>query len=194
LALADILDAIRSEADDEIKRIRMEADEEAAALLSRAREQAREEEARLARSRDEAATRQADRIVNRARLESDRAVRAEVEELYLQARRRVAEKLQTLREAPRYEEVLARLFEESRAALPEATAVRVNPLDAELMRRLLTAEPPLRIVPDPATTGGVVLIGDQGRVVRNDFASRLARAENFLRLIFADEVTRKVRS
>ena len=38
------------------------------------------------------------------------------------------------------------------------------------------------------TSVGAWVSGETGRVVRNDFESRLARADNLLRLIFAEEI------
>jgi V/A-type H+-transporting ATPase subunit E len=192
LALADILDAIRAEAEADISAIREKAEKEAAALLSRAGEQARAEEERLSHVRDEAADRQTDRIVNRARLDADRAFRAEVEELYLQARRVVADELRFLRGTPQYEDILSRFLEECCAALPDATALLVDPADEDLARRIVAGgeQYDLRVEPTLDSSGGVELTDDHGRAVRDTFETRLARAEGVLRLGFADQVIR----
>jgi len=194
LALADILDAIRAEADAEIETIVTQADAECSALLEHAREQAGSERGRLAGSRDAAAERQADRIVNRARLEADRALRSEVEELYVRTRDHAAEKLELLRGTPCYEEVLARLIRECFVALPEATTLRVDPADEWLAHRILAGDDrtDLKVEATLQTSGGAGVSGDNGRIVRNDFESRLARADNALRLIFAEKVGRRI--
>jgi len=190
LALADILDAIRAGADAEIETIVRRADEECSTLLEHAREQAGTERGRLARSRDAAAERQADRIVNRARLEADRALRSEVEELYVRTRDAASEKLGSLRGTRCYKEVLARLIRECCVALPEATTLRVDPEDEQVAHRILAGDDRMDLKLDATlqTRGGAWVSGENGRVVRNDFESRLARADNLLRLIFAEKI------
>ncbi len=192
MALADILDAIRAEAEADISAIRAKAEKEAAALLTRAGEQARAEEERLSHVRDEAADRQTDRILNRTRLGADRAFRAEVEELYLHARRAAADALRSLRGTPRYEDILSRFLEECRAALPGATALRVDPADEDLARRIVAGgeQCDLRVEPTLDSSGGVELADDHGLAVRDTFETRLARAEGVLRLGFGDRVIR----
>jgi V/A-type H+-transporting ATPase subunit E len=194
LALADILDAIRAGADAEIETIVTQADEECSALLEHAREQAGTERGRLARSRDAAAERQADRIVNRARLEADRALRSEVEELYVRTRDAASDKLGSLRGTRCYEEVLARLIRECCAALPEATTLRVDPADERVAHRILAGDDrmDLKLEATLQTSGGAGVSGENGRVVRNDFESRLTRADNLLRLIFAEKIGRRI--
>jgi vacuolar-type H+-ATPase subunit E/Vma4 len=204
LALADILDAIRAEADTEIETIVRRADEECSTLLEQARGHAGTERGRLARSRDAAAERQADRIVNRAavaerqadrivnraRLEADRALRSEVEKLYVRIRDAASEKLGSLRGTRCYEEVLARLIRECCVALPDATTLRVDPEDEQVAHRILAGDDrlDLKLEATLQTSGGAWVSGETGRVVRNDFESRLARADNLLRLIFAEEI------
>lgn len=194
MALADILDAIRAGAAAEIETIVAQADEECSALLDHARRQAGSERERLARGRDPAAERQADRIVNRARLEADRAVRAEVEALYVETRDAASEIVGSLRGTRCYEEVLARLIRECCVALPEATTLSVDPADEELARRILSGDgrSDLNLESTLDTRGGAGVSGDNGRVVRNDFESRLARADDLLRLIFAEKIGRRI--
>ena len=193
MALADILDAIRAEADADIEAIRAEAENEAAALLTRSGEQARAEEERLSHGRDGAAERQTDRIVNRARLDADRALRAEVEELYLQARRAAIDGLRSLRDTPRYEDILSRFLAECCAVLPDGTALRVDPADEDLARHIVAGSKraDLRVEPTLESSGGVELADDDGRAVLNTFEARLSRAEGALRLVFADRVARR---
>lgn len=196
MALAAILDAIRAEADTEIETIATQADDECSALLEHARGQAGSERGRLAGSRDTAAERQVDRIVNRARLEADRALRSEVEQLYVRTREAAAEKLGSLRGTRCYEEVLARLIRECCVSLPEVTTLRVDPADERVAHRILAGgdRPDLKLEATLRTRGGAGASGDNGRVVRNDFESRLARADNLLRLIFAEMVGRRIRT
>ena len=190
MALADILDAIRAEADAEIATIVGRADEECSTLLAHARAQAGTERGRLARSRDAAAERQADRIVNRARLEADRVLRSEVEELYVRTRDAASQKLGSLRGTRCYEEILARLIRECCLALPEATKLRVDPADEQVAHSILAGDDrmDLKLEATLQTTGGAWVSGENGRVVRNDFESRLARADDLLRLIFAETI------
>lgn len=188
MALQDILDAIQAEADAEVKNIITAADEECAALLSRAREQARDEEERLSQSRDHAADRQADRIINRARLDADRMLRSARERLFDRARGDAAERLAAFRGTARYEEVFANLVTECLAALPEATTLRVEPADEDLARRVLTGDQKHGLNVEAVSDGAIELTDGCGRSVRNDFASRLDRAEDLLRLIFAEHV------
>jgi len=193
LALADILDAIRAEADAEIEAIRVKAESEAAAVLTRASDQAEAEEERLSLVRDRAADRQTDRIVNRARLDADRSFRAEVEELYVQTRRAAADELQSLRGTSRYEDILSSLLAECCAVLPGATVLRVDPADEAVAHRIIAngERSDLRVEATLDSSGGVELVDDDGRVIRNTFEARLARADGLLRLAFSDEVIRK---
>jgi hypothetical protein len=67
---------------------------------------------------------------------------------------------------------------ESRAALPSAGVLRVDPRDADLARDVAAG---LRIEPTLDTWGGVELAGDDGRTLRNTLEERLANAELLVR-------------
>lgn len=188
MALNDILDAIRAESDSEIRAVEAAAEKEVATLLDAARRDAGSEEERLAHSRDAAAQRHFDRIVNRARLEADRSYRAAIEALYLEAREATSAALRELRGGPRYRAVLTQFIDEARAALPEATTLRVHPEDEEYISEV-TAHAGFQIEADLGDTGGVQLADESGRVAHNTFDSRLERADGALRIEFARMIT-----
>jgi vacuolar-type H+-ATPase subunit E/Vma4 len=115
-------------------------------------------------------------------LDAATAVRVAREEAYLSLLDRVREKLAALRVSPAHPAVFRAILNESRTALPDAVEMRVDGRDADLAESMAGD---LRVVADLDTWGGVELVGDDGRTVRNTVEERLANADLLLRGRFA---------
>lgn len=187
MPLADLLQAIEAEADEELARLERETAAEAEALVESARSEARALSAELTTAPEPAARRDAERTTALARLDAAGALREAREEAFASILDGVRAELAALRGSGRYPELLRALVAESRAALPAASVLRVDPRDAELARPLADG---LRLEPVLETWGGVELGSDDGRIVRNTLDERLANAEPLLRLGFAGRLAR----
>lgn len=183
--LKDLLATIEAEARAERARLDAESRAEAAAIVERAREQARELQDEPVRSQEPELQSKVARRLGQARLGAAQMLRQAREDGYRRLLEETRSQLAALRGTPRYREVLLALLRESRAALPEANLLRVDPRDealaAGLVRKLdikVTVEPTLN------TTGGIELACEDGRILRNTFEERLANADPELRLRF----------
>lgn len=179
MALADILQAIRSGAAAEAASITAEADAEVTHIVAQARRSADEEQRRSAATRDADIRLETDRIVNQARLEADRHVRVAAERVYAAIRERARERLTVLRDSSDYREILGQLIDECRAVLPDAVTIHVAESDARTAARLLAERTweVREVKADLDTIGGVVASAGDGRFVLNTFESRLERAD-----------------
>lgn len=183
MALEDILDAIRDEAEEESSRILADATGRAESLLAEAREASASREKELAHSADERIARDRRRTVSLAVLEASRARRAAREEVFARVIGKVSEELRSLSDDEAYEATLGQLLDEALAVLPDPERVEVHPGDRDRIERILAArglDPSIDTVED--VWGGVGLRSD-GRIVRNDLETRLRRAEPHLRFI-----------
>lgn len=183
MALEDILDAIRDEAEEESSRILADATERAESLLAEAREASASREEVLARSADERIARERRRTVSLAVLEASRARRGAREEVFARVIGKVSEVLRSLSDDEAYEAILGQLLDEALAVLPDPEHVEVHPGDRDRIERILAArglDPSIDTVED--VWGGVGIRSD-GRIVRNDLETRLRRAEPHLRFI-----------
>ena len=190
MALEDILAAIRSETDGEIRQIREACAEEVAAVEAAARDKALEAEQIGARSRDLSADREVARIVNRATLNANQELIHSVELAFQEALDAVRLRLGAVRGTVDYPPAVARLLDEGLDVMPDATAVRVDPLDVGVVEALLVERDrgDLDIEPSLTSTGGVDLITDDGRAVLNTFEARLARADGRLRRLATEHI------
>jgi vacuolar-type H+-ATPase subunit E/Vma4 len=185
MALADLLRAIEADADAERARADREAALEAAAIVERARLEAAELEAGLAAAPESEARADAERARAGARLEASGAVRAAREDAFAALLDGIRAELGALRGSAAYAALFAALLAESRAALPGASTLRVDPRDVDLATPLARG---LRVEPALDTWGGVELASDDGRTVRNTLEERLANAELLLRYRFAERL------
>lgn len=182
MPLADILEAIRKEADAEIERIETEASEQVAGIRRRVEDEAAAEEESRARGRDEAAERERARIVNQAGLEQERRLRQVREEMYLEAHGRMEKRLAGIRDGDGYRQVVASLLEEARGALPAASRVTVAAADQDLVSSLVAERnEEFDVGVGEIELGGLRLETDDGRVVDNTFESRIRKADPHLR-------------
>lgn len=185
MALADLLDAIEVEADEELERVERESREEAERIVAVARSEADRLEAELVAAVEPGALAEAARIRALARVDAAAEARDLREQAFLTLLDAVRARLAQVRSADDYPERLAALLAEAREALPGAVALRVDPADAELAASLaggLSVEPVLQ------TWGGVELDDGAGRVLRNTLEHRFENAEPLLRLLVAQRL------
>lgn len=181
MPLADLLSAIESDASEELERLERESRAQAASIVERARVQAAALEAELIATAEPPAQLEAERIRAAARLEAAATLRATREAAFVATLDVIRDRLASLRESARYPALFGTILDESRAALPTATTLRVDPRDEELARPLAGE---LRIEASLDTWGGVELEAE-GRIVRNTLEHRLASAMPSLRQRFA---------
>ena len=178
MALADLLQAIESEADADRARAADEAAAAAAAVVEDARREARALEAELtdagaAEGRHAAAHQRA-----LARLDAAATIRSAREEAFVSLLSGIRAELAAVRETHAYPKLFHALVAESRAALPSGRVLRIDPRDADLAGGVAQG---LRVEPTLDTWGGVELASDDGRTVRDTLEERLANAELLLR-------------
>jgi vacuolar-type H+-ATPase subunit E/Vma4 len=183
MALRDLLAAIEAEAADDIGRLRTERYREAAAIVSEAERRSAELEQSAVAAAEEAEREAGERRLTTARQAIAGRLREAQEAQYQQIARDVRARVLAPREREDYPAILAALLHEARSALPAASNVHVAQADERLARRLLQAEPRLRVTVTLADTGGVTLTDGAGTTVRNTMEDRLAAAEPELRVL-----------
>jgi vacuolar-type H+-ATPase subunit E/Vma4 len=186
MALAELLRAIEDEAAAERAAAERAAAAEAAAILERARREASTVETAHAAQPEAQARAEAKRQLSVARVAAATAVRVAREEAFASLLAGIRGQLAAIRGTDRYPDSFRALVAESRAALPAARELRVDPRDLELASSIAGD---LRVVPALDTMGGVELVGDDGRTVRNTLEERLANADPLLRGEFARWLT-----
>ena len=162
---------LENEAQAEIERVRAEARAEAERILAEARAQAQEQvdsrrrvldkqyQAGLTRARSSA-----DLDLNAARLSASEEGIAQVYGL-------VEQQLRDISGLPAYREILGRLLNEARQAVPEADVAEVNPRDVDLLRSLVSD---LEVRGNPGIEGGVRLVSNGGKSgITNTLMGRL---------------------
>ncbi|GAA5513202.1 V-type ATP synthase subunit E [Deinococcus carri] len=164
---------LEHEAQAEIERIRAEARDRAQMILADARERAQalvESRTRLLETQRQAglvrARSAADLELSAARLNAGEQGMTQVYGL-------VEQYLGDVTRAPEYRDILARLIQQAREAIPDAEAVEVNPADVMLARELVTDLP---VRENPAVQGGVRVVARGGKSgITNTLAGRLDR-------------------
>jgi V/A-type H+/Na+-transporting ATPase subunit E len=186
MALDDLLRAIETEADAD----RAHAAEEAAAAAARIVEDARRDADALETELADAGAAEGRAAAAReralARLDAAATIRSAREEAFVSLISGIRAGLAAVRETSAYPELFHALVAESRAALPDAGVLRVDPRDAELAGGVA---PGLRIEATLDTWGGVELVSDDGRTVRDTLEERLTNAEPLLRERLAQRLT-----
>ena len=184
MALEDLLTALEADAAAETERLRDETDAEASRIVESAGLEARAFEQQASR-RDEA---DYARALERRRAEARLAAAARLRDAYetcvATLRRALRDQLDGLRERKEYPTVLRALIEESLAALPSASVLRVDRRDAQIVRSILDElDVRLEVKPELHTTGGVEMVAGDGRTVLNTLEERLRNAEAPLRVL-----------
>jgi vacuolar-type H+-ATPase subunit E/Vma4 len=185
MALNKLLTALEAEAAAEAAQLEQDAREEARVIVEQARAEARALTERAAHA--DAHDLERDLAQRRAtvRLDAAAALRQTREESFRTLLTAVHAQLTTLRTSPGYTETLRAAIEESLAALPAATALRVDPRDERLATAILEQlGARLPVVATLETAGGVEVVGTDGRSVRNTLEERFSNAEPALRLLF----------
>lgn len=186
MALDDLLRAIETEADADRARAAREAAAAAAKLVEDARRDADALEAELAEkgATDGRAVAARERAL--ARLDAASTIRSAREEAFESLLSGIRAELATVRETSAYPELFRALVAESRAALPAARELRVDPRDTDLASAVAGG---LRVEPALDSWGGVELVSDDGRIVRDTVEERLANGEPVLRERLAKRLT-----
>lgn len=183
MALDDILESIRREAEAEADDIRTSARARADDLLREARSDATAREEHLAHGGDDRIRVTRRRTASLAHLDAARLRRTAREAVYQRVLEGVRTRLHAIREEAGYEDVLARLLDECTAALPDPEIVRVDVGDADLVRRLLAARGIDATIAELDSGWGGITLERDGRRVRNDLEARLHRADGHLRFV-----------
>jgi len=182
MPLQDLLQAIQADAEQE----RLSADRArttaATGVIERARAEAAELEHQICLSAEAEAEQEAEGVRSAARLQAASSVRAGREAAFAMVLEQVREQLATVRDTPTYAALFRALLAESRAALPNAVELRVDPRDAALAK---LAAGGLRIAATLETWGGLELVGTDGRSIRNTLEERLFNAGSQVRQAFA---------
>ena len=178
MALGDILATIRREAEEEAQRRVANASAEAGEILAEARARAEQSRAEMEADVEKEAAALRTRELDRARLHVRQAEQEARETGYAAAHAQVRAALERARADENYPRLFRALLEEARRALPDATAVRIDARDAGLVDGL-------RVETSLHSWGGVELVADDGRLVRNTLEERLRRAEPELRRLAA---------
>jgi V/A-type H+/Na+-transporting ATPase subunit E len=194
MTLADLLAGLRSEAEAETALLEAETREQANRIRAAARAEASVLREQIVLAAEDDIRKEADRRRAAARLAVAASVRVAREELFLDFRTTVSRRLDELREDERYPAVLRALLEESLAALPDATSLRVDPRDERLARQLLAERGvKLELAASLKTAGGLELADGRERVVRNTVEERVANAEAVLRGLLANDPSDEAR-
>jgi vacuolar-type H+-ATPase subunit E/Vma4 len=186
MALEDLLRAIETEADADRARATDDAAAAAAEVVERARRDANALETELADAGAAEGRRAAAHERALARLDAAATIRSAREEAFVSLLSGIRAELAAVRETSAYPELFHALVAESRAALPGAWELHVDPRDADLAGSVGYG---LRVEPTLDTWGGVELSSDDGRTVRNTLEERLANAELLLRGRLAQRLT-----
>jgi vacuolar-type H+-ATPase subunit E/Vma4 len=185
MALEKLLTALEAEAAAEATQLEHDARDEARAIVEQARTEAQALTEQAARADAHDLERELAQRHAAARLAAAAALRQTREETFRTLLTAVRARLTTLRTSSGYAEMLRAAIEESLAALPAATALRVDPRDERLATAILEQlAARLPVVATLETAGGVEVVGSDGRSVHNTLEERFSNAEPALRLLF----------
>jgi len=191
MALKDLLAALEADAAGETERLRAETDAEALRIVETAQQEARALEEHAVQADEAALTRELARRRSEASLATAAMLRDEYEACVETLQAALRRRLEGLRESDEYPAVLRALVEESLAAVPSGSALRVDPRDLELILDIVRdLDVRLDLKPDLDTLGGVEVVGNR-LTVRDTIETRLRNAEPALRVL-ADELLEAV--
>jgi vacuolar-type H+-ATPase subunit E/Vma4 len=181
MPLADLLRAIEDDAAAARAAAVRAATVEAAAIVENAHREAETLEATLAAAPEVQTRGEAEQETALARLAAAATIRDAREDSFASLLAGVRTRLSALRGSAAYPARFRALVVESRAVLPRASELRVDPRDVQLAESIATD---LRVVAVLDTAGGVELVDDDGRTVRNTLEERFANADLLLRRWF----------
>ena len=141
-------------------------------------------------SRDLVAAREAARLLDCARLDARRTSLRAIESAYQDVLIELRARLGAIRGSDAYPDVFRRLLDEGLGVLEDATRLTVDAADVALARAAVGERGASQLVVEvgESSAGGLDLATDDGRVVRNTFESRFARADGRLRCLVAREL------
>lgn len=179
MTLPDLLSALDRQAAEELAAAQRAAGQEAAVLRAAATAEAERLLAEAVVRAEVQARREAARRVAAARSAAAQDVRLVREQALQQVHDAALQALDQVRQRPDAAGLLAACLTAAKSRVPAADGVRVDPRDAERIRRLV-GDAPLQVTPDLQTRGGVVVHGG-GRYADCTFETRLIGAWPVLR-------------
>lgn len=178
MAIEDIFRALEEQADEECRMILEGAKAQAKAIEEEAREEAKRIRDRRVEVADASVRARAQHLLNAARLENRKATAAAkddgVEGVFIEAGRQLA----ALRGTPEYERIFRKLADEALADVSGDVVVHVAAADAKLATTVLAESGHKgEVEGDLDTTGGLVVVSNNGTVIRrNTFEDRILKA------------------
>lgn len=169
MALEDIFKALEHQAERDITEVLAEARARAAGIVNEAEIEASGIRERHAAEAEAAASARTMQSLNSSRLEARRKLAGVRQDTVGTALERAKVALDGVRSQAGYEELFARLLEEALDGVERDYEVLVDPADADLAGRTLTArgiDAPVR--PELSTAGGVVVSMNGGRILRRN--------------------------
>jgi V/A-type H+/Na+-transporting ATPase subunit E len=187
MALKDLLAALEADAAAETERLRAEAGAEALRIVESAQLEARAREEQAVQADEAELRRELARRRSEVRLAAAAMLRGEHEACVATLQAALRRRLETVRESEAYPAVLRALIEESLAAIPSASLLRVDPRDLELARGIVSdLDVRLDLKPELVTIGGVEAVDGDGLTVRDTLEERLRNAEAALRVLASE--------
>ena len=185
--LNDLLSAIEADAKEERARLDESSRAESDEILDQARAEAETVRTEPVKVQEPELRRESARRIGAARVEATNLLREAREESFEELIKVARSRLSTLRASDRYRDVLQGLLQEAHAALPNARVLRVDAID-EALASELADEYGLSVEPTLQTSGGLELVADDGRSIRNTFEERVANAEPELRQAYGERL------
>ena len=169
MALEDIFKALEHQAERDISDVLAEARARAAGIVSEAEIEASGIRERHAAEAETTAVARTMQSLNSSRLEARRKLASVRQDTVGSALERARVSLEETRSAAGYDELFARLLDEALSGVKGEYEVLVDPADADLAKRALSArgiEAPIK--PELSTAGGVVVSMNGGRILRRN--------------------------
>jgi vacuolar-type H+-ATPase subunit E/Vma4 len=182
MPLKELLRAIELDAEQERLTADRARSEAVTALVEGARAEAADLRLEIRRAWEAQAEQEAEQVRSLARSHAAATVRAGREAAFESVLAQIREELSALRCSESYPALFGALLGESRAALPSAVELRVDPRDSALAAALAWG---LQVAETLESAGGLELVGQDGREIRNTLEERLGNAEIMLRQRFA---------
>jgi V/A-type H+/Na+-transporting ATPase subunit E len=194
VALEELLAALGAEAAEESARADRSARDEAARMVAAARIEAQAIEEEAIRNDETELALMAEQRRAQARGAAAAALRGAREELFGALLSELRGRVAGLRSSALYRTVMRSLVRECMAALPAATALRVDPRDEALVSEIV-AELGLAVEVSAQiqVLGGIEAWSPDGRRVRNTLEERMANAEPALRILLGEIWSRDAR-
>lgn len=196
MGLTEILQAMEHKANLQVEEVESAADKESRSIIVKAEEEARRIKEKQLGEAKERLRREQERLFSVAKLDRQRQLAAARETWLDRALAGAREQLRNFREGDTYASCLEGLTREALAEIGSEVKVEIDPLDEELMRRIMIAlEIKGEMVPTLNTCGGLRASTLNGRIsIDNTVEARLEQAWRELRprlaaLLTSEEVS-----